>query len=733
MKSKNKIFCTFSTALIFVMLMGLNPIPASAAAGWTQDVNQTDWTIVDMSNSTIPDATLDPITGIVSGTGSGKFDINYEQWVVGNHFEYADKVIGQEGHWGECPEGYTVDPDNEAQCRKLITEGYWDYKPRIIDVPAHYGDCPAGYDVDPNDEAWCTKLIAEGYWDFQPRIIDVPAHYGDCPADYTVDPDNEAQCRKLITEGYWDYKDKIVDVPAHWGECPAGYEVDPDNPAKCRKLITEGYWDKQCTPGECPQDQVFTASHRIDTDWEWGYYWGSCGAGCTVDNDWRNGDRGRGWYHRFLNYEETFTVTFDYGKSSDPHKCHRPTGSSLGIPSWAMSEFNAQFPEWIYPEEVCIDVWIPPVYDYVDRPWIPDTYKCPDGYSEDGGLSSTQSVSCPPPPLPCKKWIDAVYDYKPRPWIPATYKCPDGYDVDPDNPTQCRKYIDAVYDIKPREWIPDTYKCPDGYDVDPDNPTQCRKYIDAVYDIKPREWIPDTYVCPEGYTEGSDPEYPDRCAKMVDDSYMDTMTITYYIEVEPETMVFPCALCVGFTDETQVDSNTVVLSRASECDGEPTNCEAPIPSYYMWWTNESYHLMAAGGEIKPTVVTNFQGVYYIYSALADDLGTYSPANPIAGGFWFEDGAGNVLGSPTVRLFNGSCGLSNFWGLVNEDGKSMTVYGSYKIANLVADFVTDEWNTKVLGKTYDNKADRLVDWWVAYLTVVVPQWKVGPLPVTIQLP
>lgn len=50
---------------------------------------------------------------------------------------------------------------------------------------------------------------------------------------------------------------------------------------------------------------------------------------------------------------EVVDVTFDYGiKSSDPNKCHRPTADSLGIPSWARDEYNAQFPEWVYGEVV---------------------------------------------------------------------------------------------------------------------------------------------------------------------------------------------------------------------------------------------------------------------------------------------------------------------------------------------------------------------------------------------
>lgn len=50
---------------------------------------------------------------------------------------------------------------------------------------------------------------------------------------------------------------------------------------------------------------------------------------------------------------ETFgPIDFTYNKSNDPKKCHRPTASSLGIPSWARSDFNSEFKEWINAPEV---------------------------------------------------------------------------------------------------------------------------------------------------------------------------------------------------------------------------------------------------------------------------------------------------------------------------------------------------------------------------------------------
>jgi hypothetical protein len=50
---------------------------------------------------------------------------------------------------------------------------------------------------------------------------------------------------------------------------------------------------------------------------------------------------------------ETFgPIDFTYDKSNDPKKCHRPTASSLGIPSWARDDYNGQFKEWLNAPEV---------------------------------------------------------------------------------------------------------------------------------------------------------------------------------------------------------------------------------------------------------------------------------------------------------------------------------------------------------------------------------------------
>jgi len=61
---------------------------------------------------------------------------------------------------------------------------------------------------------------------------------------------------------------------------------------------------------------------------------------------------GGGWCYKSPNKwreatkEDFGPITFTYDKSSDPNKCHRPTGSSLGVPSWAMDDFNSDNHEW---------------------------------------------------------------------------------------------------------------------------------------------------------------------------------------------------------------------------------------------------------------------------------------------------------------------------------------------------------------------------------------------------
>lgn len=61
---------------------------------------------------------------------------------------------------------------------------------------------------------------------------------------------------------------------------------------------------------------------------------------------------GNNWCYKHNNHwvqatTETFgPITFKYEKSSDPNHCHRPTASSLNVPSWAIDDFNDDNSEW---------------------------------------------------------------------------------------------------------------------------------------------------------------------------------------------------------------------------------------------------------------------------------------------------------------------------------------------------------------------------------------------------
>ena len=61
------------------------------------------------------------------------------------------------------------------------------------------------------------------------------------------------------------------------------------------------------------------------------------------------------WWNR-----HSHTYTFTYDKANDPHKCHRPTASSLGIPSDLRNDYNHDNPEWL--DDSCAPgYWIAPV------------------------------------------------------------------------------------------------------------------------------------------------------------------------------------------------------------------------------------------------------------------------------------------------------------------------------------------------------------------------------------
>jgi len=78
-----------------------------------------------------------------------------------------------------------------------------------------------------------------------------------------------------------------------WDNCPNGWSVDPGDEGQCRQLQSGSRYHYQNRP-----------------------------------------------HHHEDRIVETFNITFKYDKSADPNHCHRPTGVSLGVPSWAMNDFN---------------------------------------------------------------------------------------------------------------------------------------------------------------------------------------------------------------------------------------------------------------------------------------------------------------------------------------------------------------------------------------------------------
>ena len=67
--------------------------------------------------------------------------------------------------------------------------------------------------------------------------------------------------------------------------------------------------------------------------------------------------RGHPWHDT-----ETFgPITVQYGlRSQDPNHCHRPNGQDLGVPSWAMHDYNDDLPEHL-DKIVTLGYWIDPV------------------------------------------------------------------------------------------------------------------------------------------------------------------------------------------------------------------------------------------------------------------------------------------------------------------------------------------------------------------------------------
>lgn len=286
-----KLFSVLSIVLAVTFL--IPAINVSASTNWSVDVSNPPWTPTSEVNI-VGNGVWDGNVTVAGTSATWDFKVKYKQWVADLELDYIDKVPDTAGHYGDCPQGYSVDLQNQAVCRKLVCEGHED----------------------------CTLT---------------------CPSKTFADT------RSI---------------------CPVGYGSNPGHD-NCRKFVDE-----------CPTDPAAythtSQGNRTCKMWK--------------NNQWMWTDKG--YYVYADKILDTFgPIQFSYDKwDQDPHKCHLPTAESLDVPSWAESDFN-KFPEWLDADEDCD--WVDPVYDYVDRPWVDGTYKCPEGYTED-----------PQIPDQCRKQVD---------------------------------------------------------------------------------------------------------------------------------------------------------------------------------------------------------------------------------------------------------------------------------------------------------------------------------------
>ncbi|MEM3282142.1 MAG: InlB B-repeat-containing protein, partial [Candidatus Micrarchaeaceae archaeon] len=156
---------------------------------------------------------------------------------------------------GQCPSGYTADPNNPGCCMPVTVT-----PPPITcpsgDVQAVNGQCPSGYTADPNNPGCCMPVTVT-----PPPITcpsgDVQAVNGQCPSGYTADPNNPGCCMP-VTVTPPPITCPSGDVQAVNGQCPSGYTADPNNPGCCMPVtvtpppITCPSGDVQAINGQCP-------------------------------------------------------------------------------------------------------------------------------------------------------------------------------------------------------------------------------------------------------------------------------------------------------------------------------------------------------------------------------------------------------------------------------------------------------------------------------------------------
>lgn len=194
-----------------------------------------------------------------------------------------------------------------------------------------YGDCPTVTFTDSR------KVIdQEAHYIYASKVIDKEGYYS-CDSGWTLDGD---QC-KLWHDGDWQYQNATYDSHSHKYICPSGWTLYNTN--KCKKQDS-GYW------------QTTDATYHQPTY--------KCPDGYQTNPGQNNC---RKWVDATYK-TETFTKTFKYNEGED-RECDRPSAQSLGIPSWAVDDFN-KLPQHKDKEEIDCPVHSPtptPTYNPCDN------------------------------------------------------------------------------------------------------------------------------------------------------------------------------------------------------------------------------------------------------------------------------------------------------------------------------------------------------------------------------
>ena len=179
--------------------------------------------------------------------------------------------------------------------------------------------------------------------------------------------------------GEWTLKSTTGATSGTWtpGQKFAPYDVE----YIYQKWISDGYWDHSGDELVCPT-RVFSASRTT-----WGNeHSGQC-HGSGLCEQWSKGIWfWKEWYHHHGTLETFGPIDVVYGtKSSDPNKCHKPTGHSLGVPSWAMSDFN-KLPQHL-----------PGNIDHSNDVWVDTSRYIEKKYNFSGNIPRPDCFEPPPP------------------------------------------------------------------------------------------------------------------------------------------------------------------------------------------------------------------------------------------------------------------------------------------------------------------------------------------------